>query len=201
MLKVLSEDDAAFVGVVAALESRGDEDLGAVEAAVRAILDDVRVRGDAAVLDACERFERRRPSPLVRTIDGEAALGRLSPAARQALTFAAERIRGFHERQRTHEGMTFVDERNGTRLGTRVQPLRRAGIYAPGGKARYPSSVLMAAIPARVAGVPDVIVATPLSGDSGDDALLAAAHLAGVDRILDAEIGRASCRERVCQYV
>ncbi|MBK7397153.1 MAG: histidinol dehydrogenase [Myxococcales bacterium] len=184
MLKLARQSDPGFAAVVRALETRGDEDLGAVEAAVRGILDDVRKRGDEGVLDACARFEHRRPSPLVRTFDGEAALARLEPAAREALRFAAARIRTFHERQWSDESFVYAD--GGARLGTRVRPLRRAGVYAPGGKARYPSSVLMAAIPAQVAGVREILVATPLSGDAGDDALLAAAHLAGVERILDA---------------
>lgn len=189
MLKLVRQADPTFSAVVTALENRGDEDLGAVEGAVRAILDDVRARGDAGVLDACERFERRRPAPLLRTFDGAAALARLAPAARAALELAADRIRSFHERQWSDESFTYRDhgpEGRGARLGTRVRPLRRAGVYAPGGKARYPSSVLMAAIPAQVAGVREVIVATPLSGDAADDALLAAAHLSGVERILDA---------------
>ena len=183
MLKIVHARDAAFEATVRALETRGEVDLGAVETSVRATLDDVRARGDAAVLDACERFEKRRPSPLLKTIDGAAALGRLPDDARRALQLAADRIAAFHTRQRD-VGFRFDD--GGAMLGTRVRPLRRAGVYAPGGKARYPSSVLMAAIPARVAGVREVVVATPLAGDATDDAILAAAHLAGVDRILDA---------------
>ena len=176
-------DHPQFESILRKLENRGELDLSAVETSERAVLDDVRARGDAAVLDACERFEHRRPSPLVKTIDGEAALGRLPSAARNALELAAVRIRAFHEHQRDH-GFRYDD--GGVTLGTRVRPLRRAGVYAPGGKARYPSSVLMAAIPARVAGVEDVILATPLAGDESDDAVLAAAHLAKIDRILDA---------------
>jgi histidinol dehydrogenase len=183
MLKILRAGEAGFEAAVRALESRGEVDLAAVESSVRATLDDVRARGDAAVLDACERFERRRPAPLAKTIDGAAALARLPADARAALQLAAARIEAFHLRQRD-EGFRYDD--GGASLGTRVRPLRRAGVYAPGGKARYPSSVLMAAIPARVAGVREVLVATPLAGDATDDAILAAAHLAGVDRILDA---------------
>ena len=183
MLKIVRSSDAAFGEVMLALERRGEADLSSVERVVREVVEDVRARGDAAVLDACERFERRRPAPLLRTIDGAAALARLERGAREALELAAARIDAFHRRQ-VDVGARFSD--GGATLGTRVRPLRRAGIYAPGGKARYPSSVLMAAIPARVAGVREVIVATPLSGDRADDSILAAAHLAGVDRILDA---------------
>lgn len=183
MLTIVRQGDPAFDATLRALESRGEEDLSSVEPAVRAILDDVRARGDAAVLDACERFEKRRPSPLLKTIDGEVALARLPRIARDALQLAARRIRDFHEHQRD-DGFRFRD--GGAVLGTRVRPMKRAGVYAPGGKARYPSSVLMAAIPARVAGVRDVVVATPLAGDETDDPILAAAHLAGVTKILDA---------------
>ncbi len=183
MLRIVSIDSPEFDPTLRALAGRGEVDLRAVEARVRVIVDDVRARGDAAVLDACERFERRRPQPLLRRFDGAAALARLSTEAREALVLAAQRIDAFHQRQRD-VGFEYHD--GGATLGTRVRPMRRAGVYAPGGKARYPSSVLMAAIPARVAGVPEVIVATPLSGDSADDSLLAAAYLAGVDTILDA---------------
>ncbi len=183
MLTIVRQGDRDFDETLRALESRGEEDLSSVEPAVRAILDDVRARGDAAVLDACEKFEKRRPAPLLKIVDGEAALGRLPREAREALDLAARRIRVFHEHQRD-DGFRFRD--GGAVLGTRVRPVKRAGVYAPGGKARYPSSVLMAAIPARVAGVRDVIVATPLAGDETDDSILAAAHLAGVTKILDA---------------
>jgi histidinol dehydrogenase len=183
MLTIVRQGDPHFDATLRALEDRGEEDLSSVEPAVRSILADVRARGDAAVLDACERFEKRRPSPLLKTVDGEAALARLELPAREALELAARRIRDFHEHQRDN-GFRFRD--GGATLGTRVRPMKRAGVYAPGGKARYPSSVLMAAIPARVAGVRDVIVATPLAGDATDDSILAAAHLAGVTKILDA---------------
>jgi histidinol dehydrogenase len=183
MLRILDHAAPDFASTLRALEHRGEADLSAVEPAVRAILDDVRARGDAAVLDACERFEKRRPAPLLKTFDGAAALARLAAPAREALELAAARIDAFHRHQ-VDRGFSYQD--GGATLGTRVRPVKRAGVYAPGGKARYPSSVLMAAIPARVAGVRDVVVATPLAGDSTDDSLLAAAHLAGVSRILDA---------------
>src|SRR5262245_45744963 len=118
------------------------------------------------------------------TFDGEAALGRLPPEVRDGLSLAAERIERFHRRQWDAElaRASFLYEEEGISLGMRVRPLARVGVYAPGGKARYPSSVLMTAIPARVAGVKDIVLATP----NPDDHLLAAAHLAGVTSILDA---------------
>ncbi len=102
---------------------------------------------------------------------------------------AADRIRAFHEKQRAHlaNGLAFrFTDSDGVTLGWRSRALDRVGVYAPGGKARYPSSVLMSAIPARVAGVKEIILATPLQGDASDDTLLAAAHLSGVTAIVDA---------------
>jgi histidinol dehydrogenase len=175
----------------AALErlcARGESDFTRVEADVRAILAAVRTGGDAAVLSFAERFDRRRPSPLVRRdFPGAAALARLPAAARAALEIAAARVRAFHERQRANEAKTFsFTDADGCELGTRVLPVARAGVYAPGGKARYPSSVLMSAIPAAVAGVSEILLATPLAGDATDDPIYAAAHLSGVTAILDA---------------
>ena len=122
--------------------------------------------------------------------DGAGALARLPVAEREALTYAADRIRRFHARERATmfpgEGFRFEEE--GVSLGLRVRPLDRVGVYAPGGKARYPSSVLMSAIPAQVAGVSEIVLATPLSPtrDASDDMILAAAHLSGVTGIVDA---------------
>jgi histidinol dehydrogenase len=169
-----------FDAALEALRHRGVADLERVEPAVRAILDGVRQGGDEAVLRYGERFDGRRASPLVlRPYDGEGALGRLEPRLAAALREAAERIRVFHEKQR-EPGFRF--ETDGIALGQRVRPVQRAGVYAPGGKARYPSSVLMAAVPARVAGVAEIVVATP----APDDLLLAACHLAGVSAVVDA---------------
>ncbi|MBL8605775.1 MAG: histidinol dehydrogenase [Myxococcales bacterium] len=175
-----SEAQAAL----ASLADRGEADFAAVEPVVREILAAVRAEGDAAVLRLQERFAGRRPNALyLAAYGGEAALARLDPNARAALQLAADRIRRFHERERD---AGFRYEEGGVGLGLRVSPVRRAGVYAPGGKARYPSSVLMSAIPARVAGVRDIVLATPLAGDASDDALLAAAHLSGVTAVVDA---------------
>lgn len=189
MLPCAAHGTPAFAEAVKRLGDRGEADFSKAEGAVREILDAVRREGDAAVLRYVERFERRVPSSLVRRdYGGEAALARLPADARQALEAAAARIRRFHalEREVMFAGDGFQREEEGVLLGLRVRPLRRVGVYAPGGKARYPSSVLMAAIPARVAGVEDLLLATPLAGDASDDAVLAAAHLAGVTAILDA---------------
>jgi histidinol dehydrogenase len=183
MLATFLDGTPEFDKALARLESRGDVDLSRVESAVREILDAVRAEGDAAVQRYNERFGRRSPDLVVRDYPGAAALARLPAEVREALELAAHRIRSFHEHDR-HAGFRYEEE--GISLGVRVLPVSRAGVYAPGGKARYPSSVLMSAIPARVAGVPEIIVATPLDGGPADDAIYAAAHLSGVSAIVDA---------------
>jgi histidinol dehydrogenase len=178
-----------FASALARLRDRGDADLARVEPAVRAILDAVRTGGDAAVLRHVARFEGRTPAQLYRReLDGKAALERLDGVTRESLELAADRITDFHRRERNtmFPAGGFRFEAEGKTLGLRVRALERVGVYAPGGKARYPSSVLMSAIPARVAGVEEVVLATPLSGGDADDGVLAAAHLAGVSAILDA---------------
>jgi histidinol dehydrogenase len=184
-----------FSDAIAALRDRGDADFSKVENGVRSILEAVKKDGDEAVLRFVAEFEKRKPSSLVlRDFDGKGALARLdaeNPGAREALENAADRIKAFHRRERelmfAQGGFRY--EEDGVTLGLRVRPLDRVGVYAPGGKARYPSSVLMSAIPARVAGVEDIVLATPLSPGartSADDGVLAAAHLAGVTTIIDA---------------
>jgi histidinol dehydrogenase len=183
MLAIFLDGTTEFERALARLETRGEADLARVEPVVREILAAVRAEGDAAVQRYSERFGRRAPRLLVREYPGAAALARLPSEARAALELAAARIRAFHEHERD-EGFRY--EQEGATLGVRVTPMGRAGVYAPGGKARYPSSVLMSAIPAHVAGVGEIVVATPLAGDERDDAIYAAAHLSGVSAIVDA---------------
>ena len=183
MLASVLEGTPDFDAALARLESRGESDFARVEPVVREILAAVRTGGDAAVQRYNERFGRRAPALVVRDYGGAAALARLPAAARSALELAATRIRSFHEHQRD-AGFRYHED--GITLGTRVLPVGRAGVYAPGGKARYPSSVLMAAIPAHVAGVSEVLLATPLAGDASDDSVFAAAHLGGIAAIVDA---------------
>jgi len=153
----------------------------AVERAVRAIVAGVRRRGDAAVLAYARRFDRVKAGSVSRLEVGRAKLGaalRMLPRAQaKALRAAAKRIRSFHERQLARS-WTYA-EADGTRLGQRVTPLDRVGLYVPGGKAAYPSSVLMNAIPAKVAGVREVVMVSP----NPDPLVLAAAAIAGVDRV------------------
>jgi histidinol dehydrogenase len=156
----------------------------AVDAAVAAIVADVRARGDAAVLEYTARFDRVRAT---RVADLEiaptamrAAFEALPPAQREALAAAASRVRAYHERQKA-SSWSFR-EADGTELGQRVTPLDRVGLYVPGGKAAYPSSVLMNAIPAHVAGVAEIVMVVPAPDGVRNPLVLAAAHLAGVSR-------------------
>ncbi len=171
-----------FSAALERLTHRGESDLERVEPTVREVLAAVRERGDGAVLDYVEKFERRRPAELlVRDYDGKAALASLPEPVRRALELSATRVRDYHEQQKRHlQGFSYTED--GITLESRVLPVERAGVYAPGGKANYPSSVLMTAIPARVAGVPEVILACPQVSVE----VRAAAHLAGVTAILDA---------------
>lgn len=148
------------------------------EEAVDRILEDVRQRGDAALREYSLRLEGEQPVSLeVPRAEIEAAPGQLHPQLLEALTLAAERIRDFHQQQRPQD---WFDSRQGM-VGQVFRPLDQIGIYVPGGTAAYPSTVLMTAIPARVAGVGEVVVATPPR--YAGPVVLAAAALAGVDRL------------------
>jgi len=178
MIRVLAPADADYAAEVARLLRRGAGLPPAVETAAREIVAAVRERGDAAVRAYCERFDGRAPEPFELGPEAVAAgAAAVAPAVRAALERAAGRIRAFHERQR-ETGYDYTDA-DGVRLGLRVTPLARVGLYVPGGTARYPSSVLMTAVPAKVAGVREVVMTTP--GPSPET--LAAAQVAGVDRV------------------
>jgi histidinol dehydrogenase len=184
MLAIVIDETPEFAAVLARIADRGEADFARVEPAVREILAAVRSEGDAAVRRYTERFDGRKVEHLLRrNYDGAGALARLPIDVRYALELSATRIRAFHERQ-LDVGFQYRD--GGVTLGVRVSPVARAGVYAPGGKARYPSSVLMSAIPATVAGVEEIILATPLAGNETDDMMYAAAHLSGVTAVLDA---------------
>ena len=156
-----------------------------VERAVAAILADVRARGDAAVLDYTARFDRVNANAVAELEIGRDELERaragLPEAQRSALETAAARVRAYHERQRS-ETWTYR-EADGTLLGQAITPLARVGLYVPGGKAAYPSSVLMNAIPAKVAGVPELVMVVPTPDGVRNSMVLAAAAIAGVDRV------------------
>src|SRR5690606_27093764 len=154
----VDEGSPSFEERLAELARRGEADLDRIEPAVRAIVSDVRREGDAAVVRFVERFEGRRPERLLlRDYGGKEALASLPAEVREALELSATRIRSYHERQRDHLG-GFEATASGITLESRATPLERVGVYAPGGKAQYPSSVLMCALPARVAGVSEIVV-------------------------------------------
>ena len=150
-----------------------------------AIVDDVRRRGDAALLEYTRRFDRVSAATVaqlqIAPSELRAAFDALSPDAGAALQAAAQRIRSFHQRQLGTDWS--VTEADGTVLGQRLTPLERVGLYVPGGKAAYPSSVLMNAIPASVAGVPQILMAVPTPDGVRNPMVLGAAHLAGVSRV------------------
>jgi histidinol dehydrogenase len=179
---ITREGSKDFDDTLARLARRGESDLEKVEGAVREVLAAVKAEGDVAVKRFVERFESRRVEQLFQTeYGGHAALESLSAPVRDAMQEAARRIRRYHERQ-LEDLVSFEYEEDGVRLGSRVRAVARVGVYVPGGKAKYPSSVLMSAIPAAVAGAAYIVVATPAAGPE----VRAACHLAGVHAIFDA---------------
>lgn len=169
-----------------AFEATEDE---AIDRAAAQILASVRAQGDNAVLQATNRFDRMQADNVASLELGQAelqaALESLTPERRAALENAAARVRAYHERQKAECGSDgfIYTEADGTRLGQKVTPLDRVGIYVPGGKAAYPSSVLMNAIPAKVAGVGEIIMVVPTPDGVKNPLVLAAAAIAGVDRV------------------
>ena len=154
-----------------------------VEEAVDAIIAEVRARGDAALRDYALKFDGAAPDRLEVTAgEMDAALAAVDPALIETMRQAAANIEAFHRRQ-LHDDFVLT-EQDGVVLGQRWTPVRRAGVYVPGGTAAYPSTVLMDVIPAKVAGVPEIYMVTP-GGREGKvaPAILAAAHVAGVTRI------------------
>ena len=150
---------------------------------VEAILTAVRDRGDAAIADFTERFDGFRPEPMAVSPEAlEQAWTSLPTNLRDALELAHRRITDFHQRQRPAD--LAVTGPHGEQLGRRWRPVERAGLYVPGGRAAYPSTVLMNAVPARVAGVKDVVICSPAGRDGAvNPVVLAAAHLAGVKTV------------------
>ena len=183
----LSTQDAGFEAAFAQrLHWSADTD-AAIEQRVADILADVQKRGDAAVLAYTQRFDSMQASDVkaleITQAELQAALDSLPAVQREALQAAAARVRKYHEAQKkaSGESWSYRDE-DGTLLGQKVTPLDRVGIYVPGGKAAYPSSVLMNAIPAHVAGVQDIIMVVPTPQGVRNPLVLAAACVAGVSR-------------------
>ena len=197
-IRLLSTRDAGFEAAFQRVLHWSAETDDAIEHSVAAILADVRLRGDAAVLEYTLRFDGVRAASVaeleIPRADLQAALVAIPTAQRDALEVAAERVRSYHARQLEACGRSWsYRDEDGSLLGQKVTPLDRVGIYVPGGKATYPSSVLMNALPAKVAGVGEVVmvVPTPARRDGSPEGsrgkpnllVLAAAAVAGVDRV------------------
>jgi len=181
-LNAADADFARHLDHLLSWESVSDD---GVNARVLEIIKAVRERGDAAVVELTQRFDALEVASMADLILPRArleqALECITPEQREALEIAAERVRSYHERQK-QDSWTYT-EADGTVLGQKVTPLDRAGLYVPGGKASYPSSVLMNAIPAKVAGVPEVVMVVPTPRGEVNELVLAAACIAGVDRV------------------
>ncbi len=184
-IRLLKTDQHDFAAELRRLLARGGEQDLAIEGTVRDIVNAVRTNGDRALLEYTARFDRLSVAhardleiPRARIT---AAAQRVSRAGYAALREAAARIRDYHERQKINS-WSYTDS-DGSLLGQQVTPLDRVGLYVPGGKAAYPSSVLMNALPAKIAGVPELVMVVPTPGGEVNDWVMAAAEIAGVDRV------------------
>jgi histidinol dehydrogenase len=184
MLRVLTTTDAEFAAQFSHLLNRGTEAESSVESEVRAILTRVRCEGDAAVLDLTAQFDGFALTPSTMRVSAAeiaTAYDQCTAETLAALHGAAENIRRFHRHQRRESWMLDLDD--GSRLGWRMTPLQRVGLYVPGGQAAYPSTVLMCGIPAQVAGVPELCMCTPAQGGGVNPLILVAADLVGAQMI------------------
>jgi histidinol dehydrogenase len=188
MMRRLSTAQPDFDAQLQALKHSAGENDPAIEQRVAEIIAAVRARGDAAVLEYTQRFDHLQATSVgaleLHADELRAAFESLPEAQRHALEAAAERVRSYHERQLDVACRSFAyRDADGTLLGQKVTPLDRVGVYVPGGKAAYPSSVLMNVVPARVAGVGEVIMVVPTPRGEKNALVLAAAHIAGVHRV------------------
>ena len=188
-VKRLNSKDAGFKETLLSSLSLPMADDEAIDAAVVKILAQVKAKGDAAVLDFTKQFDRLNVASVneleISQEELKKAYEGLAVEQKNALDVAAQRVRAYHEKQKIEAGCHSweYEEADGTRLGQKVTALDRVGIYVPGGKAAYPSSVLMNAIPAKVAGVKEVIMVVPTPDGARNPLVLAAAYLSGVDRV------------------
>jgi histidinol dehydrogenase len=186
-MRRLDSSSAAFEAQLRALQWSAQTD-ASIDATVAAIIADMRARGDAALLEYTARFDGVQAASVsaleLSQHELAAALDAITPEQRRALEGAAERVRAYHERQLDACCRSFAwRDSTGTLLGQKVTPLERVGVYVPGGKAAYPSSVLMNIVPARVAGVGEVIAVVPTPRGEKNPLVLAAAHIAGAHRV------------------
>jgi len=183
-MRILKFSDPDFDQVFATIEGRGEAPPAGVEETVKQIIADVRQRGDAALFELTKKFDRlalQAGNVEVPQAELDTAYAAIEPAERAALELAAERISRYHAKQK-QETWLSTDEAD-VLLGQMVRPLDKVGIYVPGGKAAYPSSVLMNALPAKVAGVGEIVMVVPMPDGVANLHVLAAAKIAGVDRV------------------
>jgi histidinol dehydrogenase len=182
-MRILKTKGKRFSAALKDLYKRGQADTSGVEPQVASIIEDVKKRGDAALCEYTEKFDGVNIKGRLKVGTGEikSAVKKVPKRDLELLNFAAERLVAFHRRQ--VQNSWFTVEKNGTTLGQKITPIERVGIYVPGGRAAYPSTVLMSAIPAKVAGVDEVIMVTPPSKRGINPHVLASAAVAGVDSI------------------
>ena len=177
MIKIYKNDSLSVEEIMARDTSKTD-----VSKIVSDIIENVRKNGDKALFEYCEKFDGGAPdSLLVSKEEIDDALENTDPALLAAMTEARDNIRAFHEKQ-VRQGFVMT-EKEGVVLGQKITPVEKVGLYVPGGTASYPSTVLMDAIPAKIAGCSEIVMTTPAKNGVVSPAILAAASLAGVDKI------------------
>ena len=191
-MKILYSDQTGFGEEFEKILKRSDMDMEKVTPIVLQIIEEIKAKGDEAVMEHIAKFDGWQPkSADDLAIDPKAmerAYQALDPKLKEALHLAYDRIEAYHKKQLPKSWIDF--EQNGTILGQKVTPVERAGLYIPGGKAAYPSSLLMNAIPALVAGVEEIVVTTPTPDNEPNELLLAACHLCGIEKVY--KVGGAS---------
>lgn len=184
MMKKLISSNPNFASELNSLLNRGETLESGVQDIVSKVIRDVAENGDSALFSYTQQFDKfdvEARGLEVRPARLKQALEQIHPQQREALEYAVERVRNYHQKQLV-ESWSFT-EADGTQLGQKVTPMNRVGVYVPGGKATYPSSVIMNAIPAKVAGVKELIMASPTPNGEFNDMVLAAAYMSGVDRV------------------
>jgi len=191
-MKIINTKDTSFQDDFTEILGRGKVDIKGVSGIVQKIIDEVIEGGDEAICSHIEKFDKWLPKDsnelFIDTADMQKAYENLEPKLKVSLHLAYERIEKYHQKQLPKSWLDF--EENGTILGQKVTPVDRAGLYIPGGKAAYPSSLLMNAIPALVAGVKEIVVCTPTPNNEPNELLLAACHLCKVTTVI--KVGGAS---------
>lgn len=190
MIARLDSDSPLFDSALKSLGEFPEQDRIQIRASVTAILEDVRVRGDEALVELTNRFDGQSALNMAALSIGQdqllEAYESIDDLVRDALIESADRVREYHEHQKSSigsgDGWRYTDSM-GNQLGQSIRPMSRVGIYAPGGKASYPSTVIMTAIPAQVAGVKEMVLCVPTPGGELNPVLLAAAHLCGIDHV------------------